>query len=254
MNDARPGEDKKILISIIIATYNAQAHLAECLQSITAQTEKNIEVVIVDGASVDNTIQIIKESNYGNIIWKSEPDKGIYDALNKGTKMAKGKWLYFLGADDRLLPGFSEMASKLIDEHTIYYGNTEPSYHGDNKPDYELLSGKFSNYRLAKYCINHQAILYPAKVFQQYKYDLKYKVFADYALSIQLWGNPNFKKQFYPIVIASYNMAGFSSTINDVQFKKDKPGLIKKYMGWLIYVRFILKRWKKKLKGEKGFD
>lgn len=254
MNDTAGKEVKKILVSIIIATYNAEPHLGECLQSIMNQVEKNIEIVIVDGGSDDDTIKIIGQFNNGNITWKSEPDNGIYDAMNKGIKMAKGRWLYFLGSDDRLLQGFSEMASRLKDDDTIYYGNTQPFYRGDKKPDYELLSGEFSNYRLAKYCVNHQAILYPAKVFQQYKYDLKYKVFADYALSLKLWGNPDFKKQFYPIDIARYNMTGFSSTIIDEVFKRDKPALIKESMGWLMYARFILKRWKKKLKGEKGFE
>ncbi len=254
MNDTPGKKANEILISIIIATYNAEAHLVECLQSIINQTEKNIEIVIVDGGSIDNTINIIGQYNTGNITWISEPDNGIYDAMNKGIKMTQGRWFYFLGSDDRLLPGFSEMVSRLKDEDTIYYGNTRPFYRGDKKPDYELLSGEFSNYRLAKYCVNHQAILYPAKVFQQYKYDLKYKVFADYALSLKLWGNPDFKKQFYPIDIARYNMTGFSSTLIDEAFKKDKPALIKESMGWLMYARFILKRWKKKLKGEKGFE
>ncbi len=255
MNDTRDIESKKNLVTIIIATYNAQKHLEECLQSITAQSEKNIEIIIADGGSNDKTIGIVKLfAKNENITWKSEPDEGIYDAMNKGIEIATGRWLHFLGSDDSLLPGFSEMASKLKDEDTIYYGNTEPFYHGDKKPGYELLSGKFSKYRLAKYCVNHQAILYPAKVFQQYKYDLRYQVFADYALNIKLWGNKKFKKQFYPVSIARYNMTGFSSTVVDEQFKKDKPKIIRENMGWPIYIRFLLKRWKKKLKGEKGFE
>ena len=254
MSDIMGRDNKEILISIIIATFNAQQHLHECLQSIIEQDEKNIEVVIIDGGSNDKTVEIIKNHPVHNIQWRSEPDNGIYDAMNKGIKMAKGRWFYFMGADDRLLPQFSELASKLKDEHTIYYGNTEPHYNVDKKPSFELLAGKFSNYRLAKYCINHQAILYPAKIFQQYRYNLKYKVFADYALNIQLWGNADFKKQFYPVTIARYNMTGFSSTIKDLHFKKDKPGLIKKNMGWITYARFLLKRWKKIVKGEKGFE
>ena len=196
----------------------------------------------------------MKEFDKGNVVWISEPDKGIYDALNKGIKLARGKWFYFLGADDRLLQGFSEMASKLKDENTVYYGNSVPFYYSSNKPSYELLIGKFSNYRLAKYCMNHQAVIYPAKAFYKYEYDLRYKVFADYALNIQVWGDRDFKKIFYPVTIARYNMTGFSSTITDVQFKKDKPRLIRKSMGWLMYARFIFKRFKKRLRRETDFD
>ena len=189
MNEA-PEKKIQVLISIIIATFNAGEHLRLCLDSIKSATEKNIEIIIIDGGSQDNTISIVKEFDKGNVVWISEPDKGIYDALNKGIKLARGKWFYFLGADDRLLQGFSEMASKLKDENTVYYGNSVPFYYSSNKPSYELLIGKFSNYRLAKYCMNHQAVIYPAKAFYKYEYDLRYKVFADYALNIQLWGRP----------------------------------------------------------------
>jgi glycosyltransferase involved in cell wall biosynthesis len=243
--------EEDILISIIIATYNAGRYIKECLLSIATQEFKKIEIVIVDGGSIDNTLSIVKEFSNRNIKWISESDKGIYDALNKGVKMAKGKWLYFIGTDDRLLPGFSEMASKLKDENTVYYGNTEPIYHSGDKPSYELLIGKFNNYRLAKYCVNHQAVIYPAKVFLKYRYDLKYPVFADYALNLKVWGDKNFKKNFYPVTIARYNMTGFSSKINDVQFKKDKRLLIRESMGWGMYARYMLKRFKKKLKGER---
>ncbi len=250
MNEVPGKGPTEILVSIIIATFNAEEHIRACLESILQQPEKNIEIVIVDGGSTDKTITVVKEFDAPNIIWKSEPDEGIYDATNKGTKIARGKWFYFLGSDDRLLPGFSEMASKLKDENAIYYGNTEPWYYGDNRPSYELLNGRFTNYRLAKYCINHQAVIYPAKVFKKYHYDIRYKVFADYALNIQLWGDADFQKIFYPVDIARYNMTGFSSTVIDEQFKKDKARLVKESMGWFTYLRFLFKRFKKKLRGE----
>ena len=247
--------EKSVLISIIIATYNAQKHIEECLQSITEQTGKNTEVVIIDGGSTDNTIELVKKYDKAlAITFTSESDDGIYDALNKGTEIARGRWYYFLGSDDKLLPGFHELVAKLKDDNTIYYANTQPFYHGDIVPSFELLSGEFSKYRLAKYPVNHQAILYPAKVFTEFKYNINYKAFADYALNIFLWGNPDYDIQFYPIDIARYNMTGFSSTIVDLPFKQDKPRLIKENLGWITYARFLLKRWKKKLKGEKGFE
>ncbi|MFT3705739.1 MAG: glycosyltransferase family 2 protein [Agriterribacter sp.] len=246
-------KNKDTSISIIIATYNAGDYIRECLSSISSwQKSEAIEIIAVDGGSTDNTLQILKEYK-GNITWTSEPDKGIYDALNKGAAMATGRWLYFLGSDDRLLPGFEEMASKLKDENTIYYGDTEAFYTG-NKPSFEILHGRFDAYRLAKYCINHQAVIYPAKVFSKYHYNLRYKVFADYALNIQVWGDKSFKKMYYPINIAAYHMGGFSSVQKDEAFKKDKPALIKKYMGWGMYFRFLYKRYKKKLLGQKGFE
>jgi glycosyltransferase involved in cell wall biosynthesis len=240
------------IVSIIIPTLNRALDIKACMLSIRALQNKKIEVIVVDGGSTDNTLQILKEYPE-NLSWISEPDKGIYDAMNKGVAMAKGKWVYFMGSDDKLLPGFNEMMHHLNDENAVYYGDTEAYYTGA-KPSFEILHGEFNRYRLAKYCINHQAVIYPAKVFKNNRYNLRYKVFADYALNIQVWGDESFKKIYFPINIAVYNMSGFSSVQKDEIFKKDKPGLIKQYMGWGVYLRFLYKRYKKRLLGQKGFE
>ena len=91
-------------ISIIIATWNAAKTLRTCLDSIVPQLNKDVELILVDGGSKDETNEII--DSYGDkvSVHISEPDKGIYDAWNKGVKVAKGDWVMFVGADDILLP------------------------------------------------------------------------------------------------------------------------------------------------------
>jgi glycosyltransferase involved in cell wall biosynthesis len=91
-------------ISIIIATFNAAETLRECLDSIVTQLNDKIELILVDGGSKDTTNEIIE--SYGTFIdvHISEPDKGIYDAWNKGVKLSSGNWVMFIGADDLLLP------------------------------------------------------------------------------------------------------------------------------------------------------
>ncbi|MGN6491567.1 MAG: glycosyltransferase family 2 protein [Agriterribacter sp.] len=252
MENALNTSGNPILISIIIATYNSGSYIYDCLLSIASQKIKNIEVVIADGGSTDNTRTVVESFKQLNISWKSEPDKGIYDALNKGAARAKGRWFHFLGSDDRLLPGFSQLAEKLEDEKTIYYGNSEPHFNEGQKR-FELLSGEFSNYRLAKYCMNHQSMLYPALVFKKYSYNLRYKVFADYDLNMKLWGDKEFTKKHYPVSVALYNMSGFSTVANDDLFKKEKPALVRKSFGMGIYLKYMLKKIKKKLKKEDNF-
>lgn len=239
------------LVSIIIATYNSEKYIGECLSSIQSLGQAAIEVVIVDGGSTDNTGHIVKSFDSSLVSWESGPDKGIYDALNKGVERARGRWLYFMGADDRLLPGFGEMMQQLKDSDTVYYGNTT-EYFEKEGPRYLLLKGAFSNYRLAKFCMNHQAILYPAGVFRKYRYDLRYRVFADYALNIQVWGDKNFKKIHLPITIAQYNMDGFSSVTKDKDFvfRQEKFGLVRKSMGWWIYLRLLSRKYKYQLRGK----
>ena len=243
--------NKSPLVSIIIATFQAAGQIGDCLNSIKNYAPQNTEIIIVDGGSKDATLSIIQKLGVTNFI--SEKDEGIYDALNKGIRRSHGKWLYFLGADDRLLEGFKQMTEKLKNPDTIYYGNTEPIYATDKKVPYHLLSGYFDKYRLAKYPVNHQAVLYPARVFYKNSYDLNYPVFADYALNLHLWGDENFQVKYYPITIASYNMTGFSATFTDEAFKKEKEFLIRKNLGLFTWMRYCFKRLKKRVKGEEWY-
>ena len=90
-------------ISIITATYNSEKTLRDTLDSILAQTYPDIESIIVDGASKDGTLDIVREYEtkfQGRMHWISEPDKGIYDAMNKGIKMASGDVIGVLNSDD----------------------------------------------------------------------------------------------------------------------------------------------------------
>ena len=93
------------LVSVIIATYNAGKYLRRALDSVYSQSYyKRGNVFVVDGCSKDNTLDIVREYVCKNIVYISEQDLGIYDALNKGVLIAKGEWIYVLGADDELLP------------------------------------------------------------------------------------------------------------------------------------------------------
>ena len=241
-------KDKEYLLSIIIATYNAGEYLGQCLESISLCAPPSAEVVVVDGGSSDQTLDILHSFRVQNCV--SEKDKGIYDAMNKGIDRARGQWLYFLGADDSLLPGFVEIAACLREPATIYYGDTRPVFKGDHRPAFHLLSGKFDAYRLAKYPVNHQAVIYPAAVFETRKYDTRYRIFADYALNLSLWDDDTFRKQYVSVTIANYNMTGVSSVVTDTLFRQDKSGLILKHLGWFVWLRYRFKKWKKRLKGE----
>ncbi|HRH35188.1 MAG TPA: glycosyltransferase family 2 protein [Catalimonadaceae bacterium] len=103
-SEFREDTDENPLVSVITVTFNAQLHLAQALDSILNQTYSNVELILIDGGSTDQTLNIIKERDHLIDFWQSEPDAGIYDAMNKGLKLARGRWIAFKNADDWFLP------------------------------------------------------------------------------------------------------------------------------------------------------
>lgn len=118
------------MVSIIIATYNSEKTLKRALDSVLNQSFQDWECIVVDGASKDGTIDIVKEfvSKDSRFRYVSEPDKGIYDAFNKGWKMAKAEWVMYLGSDDEYLrDGIAQLVYK-IDDNDIVYGDVVLKY------------------------------------------------------------------------------------------------------------------------------
>ncbi|GAB3793505.1 glycosyltransferase family 2 protein [Spirosoma humi] len=96
--------DDAPLVSLVLATYNSEMYLEECLISILGQSYNNFEILIIDGGSRDNSVSIIKKYSDKIRYWISEPDRGVYDAWNKALHEAKGDWIAFIGSDDILYP------------------------------------------------------------------------------------------------------------------------------------------------------
>ena len=232
-------------ISIVIVTLNAGTSLQKCLDSIYLQTYPAIEIVIIDGASTDNTPGILQANAAHITCWISEPDYGIYDAMNKALKYITGQWVYFLGADDELLPDFSLFAAKLTDHTAIYYANV---LHNGIKR-----SGQVSPYYMAKVGIYHQAIIYPEAVFKKYNYNTRYKIAADYALNMQCYKDPHFNFIHENFIIAKYNHTGVSATVVDIAFENDKAKLIWQNFSPDIWMRFIFRKLKSALRKQKPY-
>ncbi len=223
-------------ISVIIVTLNAEATLQKCLNSIYTQQLADIKIIIIDGGSTDQTIQILNQNSSRLFYWKSEPDKGIYDAMNKALEQGFSNWVYFLGSDDELLPDFSVFAASLNDEKAIYYANVLAN--GQKR------LGRLNRYQTAKYGIYHQAMIFPASLFKNLKYDLKYKLSADYALILTMAGIKGLKFIYKDFTIAIYNHTGISGREVDSVFQNDKARLIFKNFGLWTWLRYKIHKYK----------
>ena len=174
------------MISIITITYNAERWLERTMRSVLAQTCKEYEYIIVDGASKDGTVDIIKrlEPEFeGRLSWKSEPDKGLYDAMNKGIARAKGDFLWFVNAGDEIYAPdtLAHIVAAATDDTDIVYGkacivNAEgikvSEHHKVTPPNLQrkhLLNGLV---------VCHQAILVRRSIADKYNTD--YRICADY--------------------------------------------------------------------------
>jgi len=213
------------MTSIIIPTYNSAKTIKRCLDSIIAQTYKDYEVLVMDGVSKDDTLLIAQSYNNSRIHIYSEPDKGIYDAMNKGILKSKGEWLYFLGSDDYLYApdALERVAKKLTAEYKIVYGEVEATrleeeYKGEWRPE------------MMEYNRCHQAIFYHRSVFEKYGvYDMSYKVYADYIYNLRCFWKYKVPTKHIDVVVAHYSDGGVSANGNDPKFYRDIDLLILRY-------------------------
>ena len=220
-------------ISIITVVYNAKSFLEETIESVLSQNFNNFEYIIIDGGSIDGTLDIIKKYQDRITLWVSEPDKGIYDAMNKGIRYAKGEYVYFLGGDDLLFDNqvLKNVNSYLMDKRKVYYGNVL------FKKRNAIYDGKFNLVKIVTRNISHQSIFYPKEIFEKYSFDTKYKIFADYELNLKLYGNSSYSFVYIPITIALFNDEGASgSNTLDLNFETDRLEIIKNNFPYWIYL------------------
>ncbi len=215
-------------ITVITPTYNAQSTIQNCIESVLQQDYDNIEYLIVDGLSRDNTIDIIKSFKNQKIIFFSEKDNGIYDALNKGIKLATGEWIYILGADDKLFSRtilkeiFARPSSVTAD---VLYGNV--LYKSVNR----IYDGEFNCRKLLRANICHQAMFIKKAVIERLGYfDIKYVTHADYVLNLKIFGDESLNIKYINVVVAEYNGHGISSKFFDTNFYENQDKLFRRYL------------------------
>lgn len=206
-------------LSIITINYNNAAGLRKTMESVFAQTYRDFEYIVVDGASTDGSVNVIKElesegvRELGTFKWISEPDGGIYEAMNKGLKMAKGEYVLMLNSGDFL-----------IDEHVIERImpelHTEDIIQGNVIEEYPNKTIRFRGYGRSDIsfidamdaCFPHQATFIKLSTMEQYGYyDENYKKASDsyFFVTALALGNATFR--YVDIDITNFDVNGISS-------------------------------------------
>ncbi|WP_293311989.1 glycosyltransferase family 2 protein [Pedobacter sp. UBA5917] len=214
------------MFSIIIPTYNSSETLKKCLESILNQTFEDFEVLIMDGNSTDTTVQIAKSYANDKIKIFSENDCGVYEAMNKGIKSAKGEWLYFLGSDDELYEDLilKKIACLSKGNSKIIYGNVMVDQDAGWAKNGQVYDGIFNKEKIIRNNICHQSIFYHKDVFTSIgHYNLRYPINADHDFNIRACAL--FEFQYIDLIVAKFKGGGLSSN-PDVLFKTDFDNIV----------------------------
>jgi glycosyltransferase involved in cell wall biosynthesis len=220
------------LISVITVVYNGVTTLEQTMLSVINQIYKNIEYIIIDGGSTDGTIDIIKKYEKHLAYWVSEPDNGIYDAMNKGIDKATGEWINFMNSGDWFYNAFviDSVFATTIEEEDIIYGK---------KYGQKTNIKKINRHFFLKYLgICHQTIFARKKTLNS-GFNLKYKLASDFDWLMKSYTN-GVKIRDINKIIVSYQGGGVSETnLNFIQ--KEIYEILKTYYPhWIAFFRKLI--------------
>lgn len=215
---------EKPLISVVTVCYNAANDIERTMLSVLNQTYKQIEYIIIDGGSTDGTVDIIKKHADKLAYWVSEPDNGIYDAMNKGGIKASGDWLQFLNSGDVLADVF--VFEKIFNDNKyqgfgVIYGDIwerRPSgLYLSTPKDLEDFSFDFP--------IAHPSTFVRTGLFKSHLFDVTYKLAADFELLRKLYYS-HISFCYIPIAFVQFDAIEGVSAVSPVSCFKERTRIL----------------------------
>lgn len=199
------------LISIITVSYNAVSTIENTILSVINQTYPNIEYIIIDGGSTDGTVDIIKKYQERISFWVSEPDEGIYDAMNKGIAIATGKWINFMNSGDMFYANdtVEKVVKSLRTSIDVLYGDTMLKFSW----------GVFERKALPLCMMekhlpfSHQSSFIKMDLMKSQLYDLQYRICADYNFFYSSFKAGKIFK-YKPLLVSVYEAEEGVSSVN----------------------------------------
>ena len=215
-------------VSIITVVYNAVATIEQTILSVVKQDYSNIEYIIVDGGSTDGTLDIVKKYEKKIALWLSEPDHGIYDAMNKGLTHATGNYIYYLDADDCLLAptSISQVVSFLQDNPEVDVLCASVMMVDSVYRIEKVYSSNFSEADvLSGYNTPHQGMFVRREILQKHRFDTSYHIAADYKNFLKFYLDQNIALKKSAMIVAYYANDGVSGNGSDAQQMEDVRAL-----------------------------
>lgn len=205
-------------ITIATVCYNAASEILPTLESIAGQTYNNIEFLVIDGASTDDTLTILEDFKSYISVLESEPDKGIYDAMNKALRMFKGDAIIFMNAGDYFhSPMAVELAADFMRENQnvdVAYGGLEVRPQKGNVSQFMPPPESEALEFLIEGSLPHQATFAKRSAFARTGlFDTAYRSHADYDWFLKVATDPKLTLKRMPFVVASFGLGGASSNL-----------------------------------------
>ena len=221
------------LISVVTVSYNAVSTIEQTIISVLNQMYSNIEYIIIDGGSTDGTIDIIKRYDDKITYWQSEPDKGIYDAMNKGIQKANGEWINFMNAGDVFSSTMilQQMADTLKSGVRILRGNIIRIYPKFRVKSVGVTVQKPGLMDMFDNTFHHQACLIQVSLFREFGlYSTDYKLCSDWKFFFDCVVLHNIRSQYVDLTVAHFKMDG-TSTNNSILYRKEQEHYLKNLYG-----------------------
>lgn len=247
-------------VSIITVCKNAQDTIEQTIKSVISQTYNNIEYLIIDGKSTDNTLAIVNK--YKNMVTAviSEKDEGLYYAMNKGIDLSTGDIIYFLNSGDILFDkNIISHIVKIFNENETDFVFGDIAFYNSDKPNRLILGcqNNVSNFFLAHATISHQTIFAKKNVFVKYgKFDTQYRLQADYEWILRSIIKNKVPYYYTKLTIVKYLREGFSVNNGEIQGLKERLKILPLYFNitqilfnglllWFLYrmVKKIKRDW-----------
>lgn len=219
--------------SIITINYNNREGLRKTIESVINQTYTDFEYIVIDGGSTDGSVEVINQYVTQIDYWVSEPDNGLYNAMNKGIAQAHGEYLNFMNSGDcfynkTILSKFSDYNEDIIAAQNICKQNVS---------HYKL--GEYSLYDFCTYGFNHQAMVIKRNLFEHELYDDDFKIIADWKFVIRMAVLHNAKFKCYDFIAAKTEPAGVSMRSYD-KIKEEKSKTLKELLPSPILIDYTL--------------